>query len=97
MMTSIDTAVPLFEKKDLEQPLLIETTTTTTTEEEYLSWYNIHLGGDGDEEDKQKKRTSSTDASCWWQCLNEFLLVFIIGSCLLTIFSCHPFCHLAGR
>jgi len=34
-MTSIDTAVPLFKKNDLEQPLLIETTNITTTEEEY--------------------------------------------------------------
>jgi len=87
-MTSIDTAVPLFEKKDLEQPLLID---TTTTEEENSSWYNIHLGDDGDgdeedeDEDEQKKRTSSTDASCCWQFLNGFLVGFILHTVCLGI------------
>ena len=89
MTTSIDTAVPLLEKNESKQPLLIET--TTTTEEEYLRWNNIHLGGGGcddddDEEDVQKTRTSSTAASCClgprfltsWQFLNGFLLGFII-------------------
>ena len=94
MMTSIDTAVPLLEKNDLEQPLLIETTNTTTitnTEEEDSRWSNLYLGdGDGDdddEEDGQETRTSSTAASCWgqrlltsWQFRNGFWLGFIIQS-----------------
>jgi len=86
MTVSIDIAVSLLEKNDLEQPLLIET--TNTTEEEYSRWNNMHLGGGGDgddEEDGQKTRTSSTAASCWrqkflmiWQFLNGFCLGLII-------------------
>ena len=108
-MTSIDTAVPLLEKNDLEQPLLIKTTATTTSEEEYSKWNTIHLGGGGDddddEEDEQKTRTSSTDASCCWgqrfltsrQFLTGFLLGFITHTVteIIAIIAINSGAHLA--
>ena len=102
-MTSIDTAVPLLEKNDLEQPLLIE---TTTIEEGHSRWNNIQLGGDDDDdgEDEQKTRTSSIAASCcWgqrfltsWQFLNGLSVGFLSPAVteIITIIVIHSGGHL---
>ena len=82
-MASIDTAVPLLENNDLEQPLI-----PNTTEEEYARWHIIDLGESDDEENDDERKTStrtSTAFSCWgqrlltsWQFLNGFWLGFVI-------------------
>ena len=86
-MTSIDTAVPLFEKNDLEQPLLII----------HLGGGGGGGDGDGDDDDKedgQKTRTSSSTAAscCWgqrfltsWNFLNGFSLGFIIQTVMFQV------------